>query len=89
LRTARLARGDAQAIFAQRIGVSVPTLRAMERGSSTVAVGYWAQALWALGRLDELGALLRENRSLIEQFDTERGHKPRQRAPRRSSALTK
>jgi len=46
LREARLAGDDSMHLFAQRIGVSVPTLRAMEQGSSSVQVGYWATALW-------------------------------------------
>jgi transcriptional regulator with XRE-family HTH domain len=67
LRAARLARNEAMGTFAERIGVSVPTLREMERGAATVQIGSWLNALWALGRLEELSALLVETESLIER----------------------
>jgi transcriptional regulator with XRE-family HTH domain len=58
LRAARVGRNEPMAIFAERIGVSVPTLRAMERGAPTVQIGAWASALWALDRLEDLGGVL-------------------------------
>jgi len=33
-------------VFAQRLGVSAGTLRAMEHGAGTVQVGAWVNALW-------------------------------------------
>ncbi len=36
LKALRLARNDTMAVFAQRLGISAGTLRAMEHGSATV-----------------------------------------------------
>ena len=84
LRSARLARNEPMSVFAERIGVSVPTLREMERGSSTVQIGFWLNAFWALGRLDELSPLIAERESLIERARRAREHSPRVRASRRT-----
>jgi hypothetical protein len=70
------------ATFAQRIGVSVPTLRAMERGAETVAIKHWANALWALDRLADLAAVLKPQESVLDL--ARRAQAPRrQRASRR------
>ncbi len=58
LRELRLTRDDSMQVFAQRIGVSVPTLRAMERGLPTVAIGHWAHALWVLDKLQDLSSVM-------------------------------
>lgn len=58
LRRARTDRGFTQAELAARLNVSVPTLRQMEKGAPTVAIGTWAGALAALGRQGELASLL-------------------------------
>jgi transcriptional regulator with XRE-family HTH domain len=84
LREARLARDDSMRVFAQRIGVSVPTLRAMELGASSVQIGYWATALWALDRLQDLSAVLQQSASPLDQV-RERRIAKRQRASRRSA----
>lgn len=55
------------AVFAERIGVSVPTLRAMERGTPTVQIGAWSNALWALDRLDDLASVLASRQSLLDR----------------------
>lgn len=81
LRQARIAKGDSQAVFARRIGVSIPTLRDLEQGNPRVGVGTWAAALWVLSRLPELDSMLQARESLFEQF--ERQPAIRQRAPRR------
>jgi transcriptional regulator with XRE-family HTH domain len=81
LRTARLAKGDSQAAFSARLGVSIPTLRDMEQGSPTVSVGAWAAALWLLSRLRDLDSLLEQRESLFAQL--ERPRRVRQRAPQR------
>ena len=52
LRTARLERNDSMAIFAERLGVSERTVRAMEQGRPTVHVGVWLNALWVLDALE-------------------------------------
>lgn len=78
LRAARIEKGDSQALFAKRLGVSVPTLRDMEKGSLTVSVGAWAAALWMLSRLSDLDSVLEKQESLFERAAREQ--KPRQRA---------
>lgn len=74
LREARLARNEPQEIFAQRLRVSVPTLRAMEQGRPTTQIGTWVAALWALRRLGELDGLLGARESLFDE-----AHGPRRR----------
>jgi transcriptional regulator with XRE-family HTH domain len=86
LRAARLSKGDAQAVFADRLGVSIPTLRDMERGSPRVAIGTWVAALWLLSRLRELDDLLAPQESLFTQL--ERPDRGRKRAPRRPKGVT-
>jgi transcriptional regulator with XRE-family HTH domain len=82
LKTLRLARNDTMAVFAQRIGVSAGTLRAMEHGTITVQIGAWIKALWVLDRLDDLNGVLARKESLIEQARAPR-IRSRQRASRR------
>jgi transcriptional regulator with XRE-family HTH domain len=67
LKTLRLARNDTMAVFAQRLGVSAGTLRAMEHGAATVQIGAWVKALWILDRLDDLNGVLTQKASLLEQ----------------------
>ena len=67
------------AVFAARIGVSVPTLRDMERGAPTVQVGTWVNALWALDRLGDLDAVFAQRASLLDQARAA-SRRPRQRA---------
>ena len=82
LRLARLYRDEPMAVFAQRIGVSAPTLRAMEHGSDTVAIKHWVNALWALDRLPDLAAVLEPKESVLDL--ARRAELPRrQRASRR------
>lgn len=83
LRTARIDKGDSQALFAQRLGVSIPTLRDMETGSATVAIGTWVAALWMLSRLADIDHVLVQQESLFRRV--EKAAQPRRRAPRRRS----
>jgi transcriptional regulator with XRE-family HTH domain len=82
LKTLRLARNDTMAVFAQRLGVSAGTLRAMEHGMATVQIGAWVKALWVLDHLDDLNGVLAQKESLLEQVRTPRT-RSRQRASRR------
>jgi hypothetical protein len=43
--------------FAERMQVSVPTLRKMEQGDPTVSMSVYAMALWLVGRLQFLSAI--------------------------------
>src|ERR1700678_3183980 len=83
LKALRLARNDTMAVFAQRLGVSAGTLRAMEHGAATVQVGAWVKALWVLDHLDDLNGVLVQKASLLEQARAPRT-RIRQRASRRA-----
>src|ERR1700685_811167 len=83
LKSLRLARNDTMAVFAQRLGVSAGTLRAMEHGTSTVQIGAWVKALWVLDHLDDLNGVLAQKSSLLDQERTPRT-RVRQRASRRA-----
>jgi len=82
LRAARINRNDTMEVFAERLGVSVGTVRAMERGAPTVQVGAWLNALWLLNELDSLVPVLKPKESLLERFKAEEKGR-RQRASRR------
>jgi Helix-turn-helix domain len=83
LKTLRLARNDTMAVFAQRLGVSAGTLRAMEHGTATVQIGAWVKALWVLDHLDDLNGVLAQKASLLDQARAPR-NRARQRASRRA-----
>jgi transcriptional regulator with XRE-family HTH domain len=83
LKTLRLARNDIMAVFAQRLGVSAGTLRAMEHGTATVQIGAWVKALWVLDHLDDLNGVLAQKASLLDQARAPR-NRARQRASRRA-----
>ena len=83
LRAARIERNDTMAIFAERLGVSTGTVRAMERGAPTVQIGIWLNALWILNQLDALIHVLEPRDSVLDLLRArEKGQ--RQRASRRS-----
>ncbi|CAM3798305.1 XRE family transcriptional regulator [Polynucleobacter brandtiae] len=54
LALARVRRRESQRLWAQRMGISVPTLARMERGDANVSMGIYATALWMMGRVDAL-----------------------------------
>ncbi len=82
LRNARLERNDSMAIFAQRLGVSERTVRALEQGRPTVQVGVLLNALWAVDALESLDQVLAPRESLLDR--ARQMHKARrQRASRR------
>jgi transcriptional regulator with XRE-family HTH domain len=83
LRRARLERNDSMAIFAQRIGVSEQTVRAMERGLPTVQIGTWLEALWILDELEPLEHLIEKRESLLDIARREQSARQRLRASRR------
>jgi transcriptional regulator with XRE-family HTH domain len=83
LRAERLRRNETQALFAARIGVSVPTLRKMESGDPTVMVGYWSTALEVLDRAADLDAILAEPEDLFAKYEQMKAPS-RRRASRRS-----
>jgi transcriptional regulator with XRE-family HTH domain len=82
LRAARIERNDTMAVFAERLGVSAGTVRAMERGAPTVQIGIWLNALWILNQLDALSHVLEPRDSVLDRIRArEKGR--RQRASRR------
>ena len=83
VRSLRIARGDRQTIFAQRIGVSVPTLRRLERGDQTVQLGAWLRALWVLDKLAGVTAAAIPQATLFDRI--ERPVRQRVRTPRSST----
>jgi transcriptional regulator with XRE-family HTH domain len=86
LRAERLARNEAQARFAARLGVSVPTLRRLEQGDPGTQVGHWLGALALLGRLGEVESLLAVRYSLFDAAAQADLPSPaRQRARRRDA----
>jgi transcriptional regulator with XRE-family HTH domain len=82
LRAARLERDDTMATFAERLGVSERTVRAMEQGLPTVQIGTWINALFILDALDPLSRVLEPRESLLDRARNARPE--RQRASRRS-----
>ncbi len=84
LRDARLERNESQQLFSARLGVSVPTLRKMENGDPSVAIGTWARALWLLDRLEDLDGILAPS-SLFSEWEKEQAPKKRLRAGKRMS----
>ena len=57
IRVARKRRKESLATFAQRLQISIPTLRRIEAGDPSVSMAAYATALWALGRVHFLGEL--------------------------------
>ena len=55
-------------IFAERLDVSVGTVRAMERGAPTVQIGAWLNALWIFDELETLTPILQRKESLLDRF---------------------
>ena len=82
LHAARLDRNDTMATFAERLGVSERTVRAMEQGLPTVQVGTWLAALSILDALAPLERILEPEASLLERARNARMPR-RQRASRR------
>ncbi len=84
LRAARLSKNDSMQVFAERLGVSVSTVREMERGAPTVQVGTWMNAFAVLDSIESLDGLLQERASLIEMaLARERSHRRVRASPRR------
>ena len=81
IRELRIARGESQALFASRIGVSRPTVRAIEKGVPTVQVGHWMAACWALNRLGDMRESFKGAVSMLDLPAPSK--RPRVRASRR------
>lgn len=87
LRELRIERGESQELFASRIGVSRPTIKAIENGAPTVQVGHWLAACWALNRLGDMRQAFKGQVSLLDLPAPAK--RPRVRAGRRIAALNR
>jgi DNA-binding XRE family transcriptional regulator len=54
----RRARGLTQGDLAAKAGISMTTMAAIEKGGSTVQMGYWLSVLWALDLLQGFSDLV-------------------------------
>jgi len=61
LRLARRRRKITAVLFAERIGVSRETLRRLENGDPTIAIGTYVRALRVLGLDNDIDALARDD----------------------------
>jgi transcriptional regulator with XRE-family HTH domain len=83
IKNLRIKRNDRQSDFAARLGVSIPTLRKLESGDPTVAIGTWIDALWLLGKLDALKTALEPKQSLFDQWENHKKTQTRERASKK------
>jgi transcriptional regulator with XRE-family HTH domain len=65
VRVARLRRRQSARDFSSRLGVSLPTLRKLERGDPGVVVATFVTALWLVGLLDRLRELARPESDIL------------------------
>jgi transcriptional regulator with XRE-family HTH domain len=80
IRLARLRRGFAAELIAERVGISRPTLRAIERGDGTVSMGAYASVLQTLGLAKTLAGVARDD--VLGRKLQDLNVKVRKRAPR-------
>lgn len=83
LKRARLRRRYAAEIVAERSGISRKTLQRVERGDPAVAIGIYARVLQALGLVDDLAVLARDDElgRRLQDLDLPM----RKRAPRKAA----
>src|SRR5882757_5932167 len=65
IRVARIRRRQSAQAFASRLGVTLPTLRKLERGDPGVALATFVSALWLVGLLDRLRDLARPESDVL------------------------
>jgi transcriptional regulator with XRE-family HTH domain len=80
IRLARLRRGFAAELIAERVGISRPTLRAIERGDGSVSMGAYASVLQTLGLEKTLAGVARDD--VLGRKLQDLNVKVRKRAPR-------
>lgn len=77
LAIARKRRREPQRVWAQRLGVSEPTLARMEKGDPSVSMGVYATALWLMGRSAALSEVAAPEHDLGALEDAVRAAKTR------------
>src|SRR3990170_7351300 len=84
LKQARLRRRYSAGTVAERSGIARKTLQRVERGDPAVAIGIYARVLQALGLVEDLAALARDDvlGRRLQDLDL----RTRKRAPRQSNA---
>lgn len=84
LKRARLRRSYSAEIVAERSGITRRTLQRVEQGDPAVALGIYARVLQALGLVEDLAALARDDAlgRRLQDLDLP----IRKRAPRQSNA---
>jgi transcriptional regulator with XRE-family HTH domain len=83
IRLARVRRGLAAGLVAERAGMSRPTLRAIERGDAAVTIGAVANVLDSLGMASDLAEVARADVTGRRLEDAKHEATQRVRAPRR------
>ncbi len=88
LAIARKRRKEPQRVWAERIGISLPTLIRLEKGDPGVSMGAYASALWLAGRVQALGELAAPSLDIaaLEQNIRAARERGSPRHPRLSSA---
>ncbi|OZI26764.1 hypothetical protein CAL26_05440 [Bordetella genomosp. 9] len=84
LAIARKRRREPLRSWAQRIGVSEPTLIRMEKGDPSVSMGVYATALWMMGRaqvLAEIAAPEHDRGALEDAIRAAKSRSVRKRPP--------
>lgn len=82
---ARRRRHWSQAMLAERIGASLPTVKRMEEGSPGIAIQHVARALHVFGELSKLEALLDSANDPVGLAMADQALPKRVRAPKRTS----
>lgn len=82
IRLARLRRKLSMSLVAERAGISLPTLRAIEQGSPSVAIGSYATVLLAIGMKDELSRVAADDE--LGRYLQDQDLETKKRAPRTS-----
>lgn len=82
IRLARLRRGFAAALVAERAGIARPTLHAIERGDPAVSAGHYAMVLFVLGLDADLARIASDDELGRKLQDAKLDTKARRRAPK-------